>query len=101
MVSDPGQLWGPETLCASPGCFRRLRRVERSWETEWEENCACLQYLLMSVRFVFLLSTWAQERFGLPPLEGFLGRKWSKMGPPLVPQILVPEMLFVSFPGSP
>lgn len=55
----------------------------------------------MSVRFVFLLSTWAQERFGLPPLEGFLGRKWSKMGPPLVPQILVPEMLFVSFPGSP
>lgn len=80
MASDRGQLRGPERLCASSGCFRQLHGVGRSWETEWEENCPCLQNLLTSVRLVFLLSTWAQERVGLPPPEGFLGGKWSKMG---------------------
>lgn len=96
MVSDPGQLRGPETLCASSGCFFWLRGVGRSWETEWEENRACLQNLSTSVRFVFLLSTWAQERFDLPPPEGFLGGKWSEVGPLMVPQMLVPGMLFAS-----
>lgn len=54
----------------------------------------------MSVRFVFLLSTWAQERFSFPPPEGFLGGKWSKKGPPPVLQMLVPGMLFASFPDG-
>lgn len=101
MVSDLGQRRGPEMLCAPSGCFLWLCRVGRSWETEWEENCACLQSLWMSVRFVLLLSTRAQERFGFPPPEAFLGGKWSKMGPPLVPQLLVPGMLFASFPSGP
>ena len=82
MVGDPGQLRGPEMLCASSGCFRQLHGVGRSWETEWEENCACLQNLLTNVRFVFLVSTWAQERFGLPPPEGFLRGKMVQNGAP-------------------
>lgn len=45
---------------------------------------------------MFLLSTRAQERFDLPPPEGFLGGKRSKVGPLMVPQMLVPGMLFAS-----